>query len=174
LLAARAGERLNGRVALGLLFDPVSASAACAAGVGATLPLALGRAVPTWDGTHTEPPVQATVRVLAVSDGSVPLHGPMTAGMTAQLGPSACVEIGGIRVLLASGKMQMLDLDLCRYLRVEPSKMKLIVVKSSVHFRAAFTPIASTILVAKAPGPMAADPGDLPWTKLPATMAPRP
>ena len=174
LLAARAGERLNGRVALGLLFDPASASAACAAGVGATLPLALGRAVLTWDGTHTEPPVQATVRVLAVSDGSVPLHGPMTAGITAQLGPSACVEIEGIRVLLASGKMQMLDLDLCRYLGVEPSQMKLVVVKSSVHFRAAFTPIASTILVAKAPGPMAADPGDLPWTKLPATMAPRP
>ncbi|MES1161482.1 MAG: MlrC C-terminal domain-containing protein, partial [Rhizobacter sp.] len=78
------------------------------------------------------------------------------------------------RVLLSSGKMQMLDLDLCRYLGVEPAQMKLIVAKSSVHFRAAFTPIAAAILVAKAPGPMAADPGDLPWTKLPPTIATRP
>ena len=70
--------------------------------------------------------------------------------------------------------MQLLDLDLFRFLGVEPAQMKLLVVKSSVHFRAAFAPIASTILVAKAPGPMAADPGDLPWTKLPAGMASRP
>ena len=49
--------------------------------------------------------------------------------------------------------------------------MKLLVNKSSVHFRAAFTPIASHILVAVAPGPMAADPAAMPWTKLPAELA---
>ena len=174
LLAADAGPRLDGRVALGLLFDPESARAACSAGVGATLPLQLGRAVPTWDGTFTDPPVPATARVLAISDGAVAMHGPMTAGMTMQLGASACVEVQGVRVLLSSNKAQMLDLDLYRYLGVEPAQMKLLVNKSSVHFRAAFAPIASTILVATAPGPMAADPGDLPWTKLPPHMALRP
>jgi len=174
LLQARAGERLQGRVALGLLFDPESARAAVAAGVGATLPLTLGRAVPTWSGALTDAPVEALARVLAVSDGVVAMHGPMTAGATMRLGPSACVELQGIKVLLASAKAQMLDLDLYRYLGVEPAQMKLLVNKSSVHFRAAFAPIASHILVAKAPGPMAADPGDLPWTKLPAGTATRP
>jgi microcystin degradation protein MlrC len=174
LIDAKAGTRLNGRVALGLLFDSASARAACTAGAGATLDLALGRAVPTWSGALTEPAVQAQATVLAVSDGVVPLFGPMTAGATAQLGPCACVEVEGIRVLLSSAKAQMLDLDLYRFLGVEPTQMKLLVNKSSVHFRAAFTPIASTILVAKAPGPMAADPGDLPWKKLPPGMASRP
>ena len=174
LIAAKAGARLNGRVALGLLFDPASAQAACTAGVGATLDLVLGRAVPTWSGALTEPAVQTQAKVLAVSNGVVPLFGPMTAGATAQLGPCACVEVEGIRVLLSSAKAQMLDLDLYRFLGVEPTRMKLLVNKSSVHFRAAFAPIASTILVAKAPGPMAADPGDLPWTKLPAGMGWRP
>ncbi|HWI11243.1 MAG TPA: M81 family metallopeptidase [Burkholderiaceae bacterium] len=174
LLQARAGERLQGRVALGLLFDPESARAAVAAGVGATLPLTLGRAVPTWSGALTDAPVQALARVLAVSDGVVAMHGPMTAGATMRLGPSACVELQGIKLLLASAKAQMLDLDLYRYLGVEPAQMKLLVNKSSVHFRAAFAPIASHILVAKAAGPMAADPGDLPWTKLPAGTATRP
>ena len=174
LLQADAGTRLQGRVALGLLFDPVAAQAACQAGVGATLTLQIGRAVPTWSGALTEAPVQGQVRVLAVSDGVLPLFGPMTAGMTMQLGASACVELQGIRVLLSSNKAQMLDLDLFRYLGVEPTQMKLLVVKSSVHFRAAFAPIAHAILVAKAPGPMAADPGDLPWAHLPATMASRP
>jgi len=98
----------------------------------------------------------------------------MTAGTTARLGPCACVEVDGIRVLLSSAKAQMLDLDLYRFLGVEPSQMKLLVNKSSVHFRAAFAPIASQILVAKAPGPMAADPADLPWQHLPSSMALRP
>ena len=64
--------------------------------------------------------------------------------------------------------------DLFRFLGVVPESMKLLVVKSSVHFRAAFAPIASRILVAKAPGPMAADPGDLPWRHLSEGTAPRP
>jgi len=80
----------------------------------------------------------------------------------------------GIAVLIASAKAQMLDLGLYRYLGIEPARMKLLVNKSSVHFRAAFGPIASHILVAKSPGPVAADPGDLPWTNLPAGMATRP
>lgn len=174
LIAAGAGRRLPGRVALGLLFDPEAARAAHAAGLGATLELSLGRAVPTWDGTLTDAPVSARVEVAALSNGVVPLHGPMTAGATARLGPCARVRVDGIDVLLASAKMQMLDLDLFRFLGVEPGAMKLLVVKSSVHFRAAFAPVASTIIVAKAAGPMAADPGDLPWRHLAPGTAPRP
>jgi microcystin degradation protein MlrC len=98
----------------------------------------------------------------------------MTAGNTAALGPSACLEIDGIRVLVTSSKTQMLDLDLYRFLGVEPAQMRLLVNKSSVHFRAAFAPIASHILVAQSPGPMAADPADLPWLHLPEGLARRP
>jgi microcystin degradation protein MlrC len=136
--------------------------------------LSLGRAVPTWNGMPTDPPLRARVRVLALHDGSVALHGPMTAGMTMRLGPCARIEVDGVQVLLASAKAQMLDLDLFRFLGVEPAAMKLLVVKSSVHFRAAFAPVAAHILVAKAAGPMAADPGDLPWRHLAAGTAPRP
>lgn len=174
LLAEGAGRRFPGGVALGLLHDPEAAAAARAAGVGASLELSIGRAVRTFDGALSEPPLHGRFTVTAVSDGRVSLSGPMTAGNTARLGPSACVEIDGVRVLLVTGKTQMLDLDLYRFLGVEPTAMKLLVNKSSVHFRAAFTPIAEAILVAKAPGPMAADPAELPWQRLPATTARRP
>jgi microcystin degradation protein MlrC len=50
----------------------------------------------------------------------------------------------------------------------------ILVNKSSVHFRADFDAIAHTILVAKAPGPMAADPADLPWRYLDARTRLRP
>ena len=52
--------------------------------------------------------------------------------------------------------------------------MRIIVVKSSNHFRADFQSMASQVLVAKAAGPMAADPADLPWQHLPAAMRLRP
>ncbi len=171
LRAAGAGQRYPGRVALGLLFDPAAARAAHAAGVGATLPLTIGKAVRTFDGSLSDAPVEGRFKVLALSDGVVPLHGPMTAGSTVRLGLSACLEIEGIHINIVSGQCQMLDLDLFRFLGVEPERMKLLVNKSSVHFRAAFTPIASHILVAVAPGPMAANPAAMPWTKLPAELA---
>jgi microcystin degradation protein MlrC len=174
LLAAGAGRRFAGGVALGLLCDADAAGAAHAAGVGATLEMRVGRSVTTFSGQHSEPAVTGPFVVRALSDGVVPLHGPMSAGSTATLGPSARVEIDGVQVLLASRKAQLLDLGLLRFLGIEPAAMKLLVIKSSVHFRAAFGPIASHILVARSPGPMAADPADLPWQHLPAGMARRP
>ncbi len=174
LRAAGAGRRHPGRVALGLLFDPAAARIAHEAGVGAELELSLGKSVRCYDGQPSDPPVRGRVKVLSLSDGVVPMHGPMTAGGTAHLGLSAGIEIEGIRVNLVSGQCQMLDLDLFRFLGVEPERMKLLVNKSSVHFRAAFAPIASHILVAVAPGPMAANPATLPWKRLGAGIALRP
>ena len=174
LRAAGAGRRYPGKVALGLLFDPAAARIAHEAGIGAELELSMGKAVRCFDGRLSDPPVRGRFKVLSLSDGVVPLHGPMTAGSTAHLGLSAGVEIDGIRVHVVSGQCQMLDLDLFRFLGVEPERMKLLVNKSSVHFRAAFAPIAAHILVAVAPGPMAADPSTLPWKHLGQGIALKP
>ncbi|MBL8330782.1 MAG: M81 family metallopeptidase [Rubrivivax sp.] len=174
LLAQEAGRRHPGRVCLGLLFDPEAARAACEAGVGSTLPLSLGRAVPTFTGQPSDPPVQGRCTVRAVSDGRVTLKGPMMTRLSVNLGPSACVEIDGIQVAVVSGKKQLLDRELLRMVGIHPEQQRLIVVKSSNHFRADFTPIASHILVAKAAGPMAAEPADLPWRHLPPDLRLRP
>ena len=53
-----------------------------------------------------------------------------------------------------------------RFVGVEPEAQAILVVKSSVHFRADFSPIAETILIATAPGPMPLSPASLPFTKL--------
>lgn len=171
LRAADAGRRFPGQVALGLLYDPAAARVAHQAGLGAEVEMTLGKAVRCFDGRLSDPPVRGRFKVRSLSDGVVPMHGPMTAGGTAHLGPSAGLEIDGIRINVVSGQCQMLDLDLFRFLGVEPERMKLLVNKSSVHFRAAFAPIAAHILVAVAPGPMAANPAALPWTRLPPGLA---
>jgi microcystin degradation protein MlrC len=166
LIQQGAGLAYPQQIALGLMFDPEAARVACAAGVGAQLEMSLGKAVPIFTGELSDPPVQGRFTVRGISEGACLLKGPMMKGSTIQMGPSACLEIDGIFIAVASGKMQMLDRELFRTVGIQPENMKVVVVKSSNHFRADFTPMASHVLIAKAPGPMAADPGDLPWKKL--------
>ncbi len=167
LLQQGAGQRFPGAVALGLMYHPEVAAMAYAAGVGAVIDVVLGVSVTTYAGM-SDAPVVARARVVAISDGRCVLKGPMMRGMTSQLGQSACLEIEGVLVAVVSGKAQLFDREMLRILGITPEAMKLIVLKSSNHFRADFEPIASKVLVAKAIGPMAADPGDLPWRKLSA------
>lgn len=174
LLQQGAGRQYPGQVALGLMYDPAAGRAAHEAGVGAEIELALGTAVPTFTGQPSDPPVRGRYKVVALSDGRCTLTGPMMTGVSVRLGPSACLEIDGVRVAVVSGKKQLLDRELLRMVGVHAEAMRLIVVKSSNHFRADFTPHASHVLVAKAAGPMAADPADLPWTRLPDSIRRKP
>ena len=174
LLQQGAGRQWPGQVALGLLYDPEAARKAHEAGVGAVLELALGQAVPTFTGQSSDPPLQGRFVVRALGEDVCEIKGPMMTGVKVRIGPCACLEIDGVLIAVASGKMQMLDRELFRAVGIQPEQMKLLVVKSSNHFRADFTPIASRVLVAKAAGPMAADPGDLPWKKLSPQTRTRP
>jgi microcystin degradation protein MlrC len=170
LLDAGAGLKFPQQVAIGLISDPQTALAAHQAGVGAVLHIGIGKSVDTgWQGT-SEPPVVRDWTVKKISDGVLTLEGPMMSGLTVHLGPCATLEAEGIQVCVMSGKKQMLDKEMYRFLGVQPEQMKILVNKSSVHFRAAFAPIASHILVAKARGPMAANPADFPWKHLPANV----
>jgi microcystin degradation protein MlrC len=53
-----------------------------------------------------------------------------------------------------------------RHLGIEPARQAIIALKSSVHFRADFQPIARDVIVVRSPGPALADPADFPWTRL--------
>ena len=170
LLAEGAGKKYPGQVALGLMFDSAAAQAAHQAGVGATIDITLGSAVPTYTGLPSDPPLRGRFKVIALSNGLCTLTGPMMTGLTVRLGLSACLEIDGIRIAVVSGKKQLLDRELLRMVGIHTEQMRIVVVKSSNHFRADFQPHTSHVLVAKAAGPMAADPADLPWRKLPASI----
>jgi microcystin degradation protein MlrC len=72
----------------------------------------------------------------------------------------------GVRVALASRKVQAADQEMFRHLGVEPRTQRILALKSSVHFRADFEPMAREVLVVKAPGPALADPAEFNWTRL--------
>ncbi|KVD42734.1 M81 family metallopeptidase [Burkholderia ubonensis] len=156
--------------AFGLVYDPAAAAAAHRAGVGARLELSLGG----QSNVPSDAPFAGVFEVVSLSDGKCRYDGPMMNGMQAELGPVACLRFGGVFIAVSSAKVQMLDRNLYRVAGIQPEDMKILVNKSSVHFRADFEPIAKAVLVAKAPGPMVADPADLPWTRLARGMRVRP
>jgi microcystin degradation protein MlrC len=84
------------------------------------------------------------------------------------------VLVGSVQVLLASRKQQAADQAMFRHLGVEPASARVLQLKSSVHFRADFGPIAGKILVVDAPGPNIADPARMQFNKLPAGRRRRP
>ncbi len=150
------------RAATGVIYDPQSAKAAHAAGVGATVTLALGGK----SGIPGDAPYKETFVVEQLSDGKFVAPGPYYGGRDMDMGPSACLRIGDVRVVVSSHKAQLADQAMYRYVGIEPTKQAVLVNKSSVHFRADFEPIAEKLLICAAPGAMPADTASLPWTKL--------
>jgi microcystin degradation protein MlrC len=65
--------------------------------------------------------------------------------------------------VVGSKAIQTVDQSMFRHLGVELSRQKIIVVKSSIHFRNDFQEMASAILMIAAPGPVSADVMSLPF-----------
>src|SRR3982074_1487722 len=52
------------------------------------------------------------------------------------MGPSAALRIGDIRVVVSSHKAQLADQSMYRYVGIEPTEQSILVNQSSVHFGA--------------------------------------
>ena len=137
---------------LGLLADPEVAAQAHQAGKGARISSALGGK----SGLADDSPVQAVFLVETLSDGQCAFTGQMYGGGIAVLGPSAVLRVDApgtdIRVVVTSTRSQCLDLGLFTHFGLNPAQARIVVVKSTVHFRADFEPIAAQVLNAAAPG----------------------
>jgi microcystin degradation protein MlrC len=150
-----------------LINDADSVAACVAAGEGMSVDLSLG-------GKSDGMPFGCTARVEKLTDGTFTLTGPMGAGNPGNLGPTALVDVEGVRVMVTSRKMQALDQAILRHVGIEPTECPIIALKSSVHFRADFGPIARQVIVAIAPGPVVADPAILNFRHVRADVRRRP
>ena len=150
-----------------LINDAESAAACHAAGTGTTVSLSLG-------GKSDGMPFACEARVERLTDGVFTLTGPMGAGNPGNLGPTALIDVQGVRVIVSSRKMQALDQAIIRHVGIEPSSCRILALKSSVHFRADFGAMAERIIVAIAPGPVVADPAILNFRHVRADIRRRP
>ena len=148
------------RVLTGVICDPQAALRAHQAGVGAHVDLAVG------GRSGIDEPFTGRFSVEALGDGRFEATGPFYLGSRMDLGPMALLRMGELHIAIASRKQQAADQAMFRHLKVEPSDFAVLALKSSVHFRADFGPLARRILVVDAPGANTADPRRLPFTKM--------
>lgn len=153
-------ERGATKAALGMIWDPQAALIAADAGVGARLPLRIGGKV----GPMSGPPVDAQVEVLAVVEDG--LQRGLTGKLSEPLGLAVAVRIGGVDVVINSIRQQVFSPECFAALGVDLSEKRLVVVKSTQHFQAAFAPVAGAMMYCNAPGSLNMDLSTLPYRHL--------
>ncbi|MFJ5370423.1 M81 family metallopeptidase [Bosea sp. CER48] len=150
--------------AIGALWDPIAVSLCRAAGVGAEIPLRfIGKAAPS-----SGRPIDAVVKVVGVTeDLLIPFEQSWVS-----LGTAAAIRIGQLDIVLASTRAQTFSPPVFTDLGVDLSAKKVVVVKSSNHFHAAFAPIAASVLYLDSGGPYPPDASKIPYTKVRRPFSP--
>lgn len=135
--------------AMAVIVDPESVKACERAGVGATVELNLGG----WsDPVYSGGPVHVKAYVRMLTDGKYTNRGRMAQGGIMNMGKTAVLDISGNRVLVTSLSWQPYDLEVFLSHGINPMDMRLLVVKSSIHYRATFGTVARAMLPIPLPG----------------------
>ena len=151
-------ERNVQDAALGPIWDPIAVRLCFDAGLGASFALRFGGKI----GPTSNTPIDATVTVTGLARDCYQSFGPTQV----ELGDCAAIRIGGVEVVLVTKRNQALGLELFRNVGVEPTERKLVIVKSTNHFMAAYGPIAKKVIYIDADGPIPRDYRKIPYTKL--------
>jgi microcystin degradation protein MlrC len=138
------------------LFAPEEARQGAAAGVGQVLRLTVGGKV---DRLHGDP-VTVTGRVRVLHDGTYTEPAVRHGGKrTNHMGLTALVEIEGRNLLvLTSQRHPPFSLGQLTCLGIQPAAQRLLVVKAAIAYKAAFAPVAGTIIEVDTPGLTAVNP----------------
>lgn len=162
-LLACEGEGL----AFGMLWDPMAVDFAHRAGVGARLAMRLGGKVGPCSGEPLD--VEAEVvalredaRQAAFAQGEPKLS----------LGRTARLRVRGVDIVLNTERQQVFDPRVFTAHGIDPAACRVIVVKSTTHFRNGFAPLAGHIVECETPGSVTTDPTLLSYRKLRRPMAP--
>ncbi|RKE83505.1 M81 family metallopeptidase [Rhizobium sp. AG855] len=131
--------------AVGMIWDPIAVQICMAAGEGAEIPLRFGAKSAPGTGN----PVDGLVKVMKV----VPAAEMRFGDSIAPFGDAAHIQFAGIDIVLSSVRVQSYDPSLFTALGIDPTTKHMLVIKSTNHFYAAFSKIASEILYCAAGSP---------------------
>ncbi|MBQ1931415.1 MAG: MlrC C-terminal domain-containing protein [Lachnospiraceae bacterium] len=110
--------------------------------------------------------------VKSISDGVYVNRDTMCQGLVNRLYKTAVLRVGGIEVIVASNRVQPWDLEVYRSQGIMPQDKKVLVTKSTAHFRASFGTVAYKILDVEAPGLAPQDPKSLAYQHCPRPIYP--
>lgn len=156
------------KVAVATIWDPETAEAAWAAGPGKTIHIRLGGKSSDKVGA----PVETDAYVKAVTDGNYVIKGPMKKGVQVPTGKTAVLVFGEFTVVVISNKTQSFDMESLRSNGVEPLDYEICVVKSAIHYRAAWQQVSDHLITVDMPNITSFDEKKIDYRKVPRPIFP--
>ncbi|HYJ98616.1 MAG TPA: M81 family metallopeptidase [Burkholderiaceae bacterium] len=133
-------------VAAFAIFDPQAVQQMIAAGVGKPVTLSLGGKLDMPGiGLKGEPrTVSGTVRL--VCDGEYKNYGPMARGEVNDMGPTAVLDTGKVKIVVISNHVEPHDLAAFAAVGIAPERQRFVMLKSRIHWRAGLAPLAHAVI----------------------------
>lgn len=143
--------------AIGTIWDPMAVQICMAAGEGAEIPLRFGAKSAPGTGN----PIDGLVKIIRLVANAEMRFGESFA----PFGDAAHIQLDGIDIILNSTRAQSFDPSLFSVMGIDPRTKKILVIKSTNHFYASFSKIASQILYCSAGTPYPNNPARTPYRR---------
>ncbi len=153
-------------VAVAAICDPEAVAAMAKAGVGATVTLRLGGRTDMPAIGRRGEPLEITGKVRTLSDGEWVVRGPMYTGVRVSMGPSAVLDTGAVQIVVVSRHHEPWDQGVFTSLGIDPKAKRFLLLKSRIHYRAGFAPIAAATITCDGEGVTTSDNDRLRFTRL--------
>jgi len=133
-------------VAAFAIHDPAAVKQMIAAGVGAQVTLRLGGKLDMPSIGRKGEPREVTGTVKLISDGKYRNRGPASRGVMMDMGPTVVLDTGKVEIVVITRHQEPNDLGCFLSVGIDPLEKKYLMLKSRVHYRAGFKPIAKQII----------------------------
>jgi microcystin degradation protein MlrC len=153
-------------VAIAPIRDPEAVAKMCEAGVGANVTITLGGRTDMPAIGLQGRSITVTGRVRTITDGEIVFRGPMYTGVKSHLGRTAVLDTGRAEIVVTERHHEPFDLVIFRHCGIEPTAKRFLMLKSRIHYRAGFKPIAAAIVECEGHGVTHADLSLYPYRKL--------
>jgi microcystin degradation protein MlrC len=157
-------------IAIAPIRDPQAVALMIDAGTGQTVRLKLGGRTDMPSIGLGPRPLEVEGRVQAITDGEFVVSGPMQTGVRMHLGRTAVLEVrqgkGHAQIVVTERAHEPFDLGVFTHAGIDPRSKRYVMLKSRIHYRAGFKPIASRIVECAGAGVTNADLSVYPYRNL--------
>jgi microcystin degradation protein MlrC len=133
-------------VAAFAIFDPAAVRAMAAAGVGAEITLPLGGKLDMPAIGLKGTPRTVSGRVALLCDGRFRNQGPMAAGEHNDMGPTAVLDTGRVKIVVISNHVEPHDRAAFTAVGIAPERHRFVMLKSRIHWRAGLKSLARAVV----------------------------
>jgi len=153
-------------VAAFAIFDPAAVQELVRAGIGAEVTLALGGKFDMPAIGLRGEPLKVTGQVKLISNGLYRNRGPASPGLLTDMGPTVVLDTGKVEIVVISRHVEPMDMNCLLSLGIDPAQKRFLMLKSRVHWRAGFKPIAKATIECAGTGVCTSDYSQLKFSRV--------